>query len=131
MKISQSMAAKYLERTIQALYAAARKGHLKSYRVGGRVFYERDDLDEYAKNRYNRHKTSKDHGMPIFNNQKGIYSVPQLAKYLQIPQQKIYYMIRAGQLPFTRHRSALIIDINSCKAILHDLSKSYKDRPNL
>ena len=55
-------------------------------------------------------------GELLFDNQKGYYSVNQVAKMLNVPAQKIYYATRVGLLKAHRKGAAWVIHIDDVKA---------------
>lgn len=105
--VSITEAARINNVTRQAIYVAIKQNKLKATK---KTRWEIDvkDLEEYRKNKYSRTK-SMFGGELLFNNEKGYYSVNQIAKMLDVPAQKIYYALRTGMLKSTRKGAAWVI----------------------
>lgn len=103
--------------TRQAIYVAIKQKKLKAQKDSTRWMIRLDDLEEYRRQKYSRAKSMFD-GELIFNNEKGYFSVNQVAKMLGVPAQKIYYATRIGLLKAHRKGAAWVIhidDINGYK----------------
>lgn len=100
--------------TRQAIYVAIKQNKLKAQKDSTRWTIKLSDLESYRRDKYSRTKSTFD-GELIFDNQKGYYSVNQVAKILGVPAQKIYYATRVGMLKAIRKGAAWVIseeDIN-------------------
>ena len=106
--VSITEAAKINQVTRQAIYVAIKQKKLKATK---KTRWEIDlkDLEEYRRNKYSRTKSMFD-GELLFDNDKGYYSVNQVAKMLGVPAQKIYYATRTGMIKGTRKGAAWVID---------------------
>lgn len=105
--VSITEAAKINQVTRQAIYVAIKQKKLKATK---KTRWEIDlkDLEEYRKNKYSRTK-SMYAGELLFDNNKGYYSVNQVAKMLGVPAQKIYYATRTGMIKGSRKGAAWVI----------------------
>lgn len=106
--VSITDAAKLNKVTRQAIYVAIKLNKLKAQKDSTRWTIDLEDLEEYRKHKYSRSK-SVFNGELIFNNEKGYYSVNQVAKKLGIPPQKVYYATRSGKLKAERKGAAWVI----------------------
>jgi len=104
-------AAKMNNVTRQAVYVAIKQKKMKATKCDGRWVIHIDDLEEYKKNKYSREKSIYD-GELLFDNEKGVFSINQTAKVLNVPAQKIYYATRVGQLKAYRKGAAWVISID-------------------
>jgi len=100
--------------TRQAIYVAIKQNKLKAQKQYARWTIDLDDLEEYHRNKYSRAKSTYE-GDLLFNNEKGFYSVNQVAKMLNVPAQKIYYATRIGMLKASRKGAAWVIHIDDVK----------------
>ncbi len=73
-----------------------------------------DDLEEYRLQKYSRTKSVFD-GELLFDNNKGYFSVNQVAEMLSVPAQKIYYATRIGLLKALRKGAAWVIHSDDVK----------------
>ncbi len=105
--VSITEAAKINQVTRQAIYVAIKQKKLKATKKT-RWEIELKDLEEYRRNKYSRTKSVYD-GELLFDNEKGYYSVNQVAKILGVPAQKIYYATRTGMIKGTRKGAAWVI----------------------
>lgn len=106
--VSITEAARINNVTRQAIYVAIKQKKLKARKEATKWVIHLDDLEEYRKNKYSRTKSLFD-GELLFDNNKGYYSVNQVAKMLNVPAQKIYYATRVGQLKAHRKGAAWVI----------------------
>lgn len=100
--------------TRQAIYVAIKQNKLKAQKDSTRWTITLRDLEAYRRDKYSRSKSTFD-GELIFDNQKGYFSVNQVARILGVPAQKIYYATRVGMLKAIRKGAAWVIsedDIN-------------------
>lgn len=105
--------------TRQAIYVAIKQRKLKAYKDTTRWTIDVEDLDAYRKQKYSRSKSIFD-GELLFDNQKGFFSVNQVAKILGVPAQKIYYATRVGLLKASRKGAAWVVhtdDIQSYREL--------------
>ncbi len=106
--VSITEAARINQVTRQAIYVAIKMSKLKARKNTTRWEIDLDDLQEYTKNKYSRTK-SMYNGELLFDNEKGYYSVNQVAEMLNVPAQKIYYATRVGLLKASRRGAAWVI----------------------
>lgn len=124
--VSIGKAAEINKVTRQAIYVAIKLKKLKAKKETSRWTIHIDDLEEYRRNKYSRTK-SLHKGERIFDNEKGYFSVNQVARILDVPAQKIYYATRSGALKAHRKGAAWVIhvdDVNQYKVQL--LAKNNK-----
>ena len=100
--------------TRQAIYVAIKQKKLRAQKDATRWTIKLDDLEEYRRNKYSRAKSTFD-GELLFDNNKGYYSVNQVAKMLGVPAQKIYYATRIGMLKASRKGAAWVIHSEDVK----------------
>ncbi len=100
--------------TRQAIYVAIKQNKLKASKDSTRWTIDLDDLEDYRRNKYSRTKSTYE-GELLFNNEKGFYSVNQVAKMLGVPAQKIYYATRVGMLKASRKGAAWVIHVDDVK----------------
>lgn len=112
--VSITEAAKINNVTRQAIYVAIKQRKLKAHKDSTRWTIELTDLEDYRRQKYSRAK-SKFNGELLFDNEKGFYSVNQVAKALGVPAQKIYYATRIGMLKATRRGAAWVIHTEDMK----------------
>ncbi|EPP35439.1 DNA binding, excisionase family domain protein [Chlamydia ibidis] len=105
--VSITQAAKLHNVTRQAIYVAIKQKKLKASKTT-RWEINLKDLEEYKKNRYSRSKSLYE-GELLFDNEKGCYSVNQVAQMLGIPVQKVYYATRTGTMRGDRKGAAWVI----------------------
>ncbi len=96
-------AAEFSRVTKFAIYAAVIKGNLKAKKIGKFWHITPEDLEAYRLNKFNRDRTVFQ-GELVFDIDKGHLSIAHVAKALSqalkrpYNQQRIYYMIRTGDL---------------------------------
>ena len=105
--VSITEAAKINKVTRQAIYVAIKQKKLKATKKN-RWEIDLKDLEEYRNNKYSRTKSMFD-GELLFDNEKGFYSVNQVARLLGIPTQKVYYATRTGMIKGSRKGAAWVI----------------------
>ncbi|MBN9378667.1 MAG: peptidase [Chlamydiales bacterium 38-26] len=113
--VSITEAAKLNKVTRQAIYVAIKLNKLKASKETTRWTIHLDDLEAYRKQKYSRSKSTFN-GELLFDNNKGYYSVNQVAKMLSVPAQKIYYATRVGMLKAHRKGAAWVIHTEDMKA---------------
>ena len=106
--VSITEAAKLNKVTRQAIYVAIKLNKLKATKETTRWTINLDDLEEYRLQKYSRTK-SVFGGELLFDNNKGYFSVNQVAEMLSVPAQKIYYATRIGLLKALRKGAAWVI----------------------
>lgn len=106
--VSITEAAQIHDVTRQAIYVAIKANKLKAHKETSRWMIDVDDLKEYQALKYSRTK-SVYQGELLFDNNKGYFSIGQVAKMLDVPAQKIYYATRSGYLKSSRKGAAWII----------------------
>ncbi len=121
--VSITEAARINNVTRQAIYVAIKQKKLKAHKDSTRWTIDLEDLEEYRRQKYSRAKSTFK-GELLFDNQKGYYSVNQVAKMLGVPAQKIYYATRIGMLKATRKGAAWVIH----KSELKDYQEKYLNR---
>lgn len=111
--VSITEAAKINKVTRQAIYVAIKQKKLKATK---KTRWEIDlkDLEEYRKNKYSRTKSMFD-GELLFDNDRGYFSINQVAKMLGVPAQKIYYATRTGMIKGSRKGAAWVIHAEEIK----------------
>ena len=111
--VSITEAAKINKVTRQAIYVAIKQKKLKATK---KTRWEIDlkDLEEYRKNKYSRTKSMFD-GELLFDNNRGYFSINQVAKMLGVPAQKIYYATRTGMIKGARKGAAWVIHADEVK----------------
>lgn len=100
---SLTQAAKYMNTERQGVFAAIKKGRLKSTIVNGRHQISRKDIDEYLDNKYDP-RERKFQGQKVYNQDEGDRSVEQVALWLSEKLKKpctsnhIYYLLYTGRV---------------------------------
>lgn len=112
--VSITEAAKLNKVTRQAIYVAIKLNKLKATKETTRWTINLDDLEEYRSQKYSRTKSVFD-GELLFDNNKGFFSVNQVAEILDVPAQKIYYATRIGLLKAHRKGAAWVIHAEDMK----------------
>jgi hypothetical protein len=117
----------------QAIYVALRDKRLKGFIHKRKWFIKREDLDYYRSQKYigdNR----KNNGEPIFNLEKGIYSVHQLSKFMSLglgrpfPMQRVYFLLKRGRIKSHRVGAAWIILKEDAILLLEEEQRRDKKR---
>jgi excisionase family DNA binding protein len=121
--VSISEAAKINNVTRQAIYVAIKQKKLRAKKETTRWTIDLRDLDDYRRQKYSRSK-SMFNGELLFDNNKGYYSVNQVARMLNVPAQKIYYATRVGLLKASRRGAAWVIHIDD----VEEYRKNYLDK---
>lgn len=106
--VSITEAAEISNVTRQAIYVAIKLKKLRARKENARWTIDMEDLEDYRHHRYSRTR-SLFAGELLFDNNKGYYSINQVAKKLKVPAQKIYYATRAGHIKGTRKGAAWVI----------------------
>lgn len=113
--VSITEAAKINKVTRQAIYVAIKLNKLKARKETTRWTIHLDDLEAYRKQKYSRTK-SVFNGELLFDNNRGYFSVNQVADMLKVPNQKIYYATRVGHLKAHRKGAAWVIHTEDIKS---------------
>ncbi len=121
--VSITEAARLNNVTRQAIYVAIKQRKLRATKDATRWTIDLDDLEEYKRNKYSRKKSMYE-GELLFDNSKGLYSINQVAKMLNVPAQKIYYATRVGHLKAHRKGAAWVVKIDEVK----EYKRNYLDR---
>ncbi|MBI3236974.1 MAG: helix-turn-helix domain-containing protein, partial [Chlamydiales bacterium] len=106
--VSITEAARINSVTRQAIYVAIKQKKLRAFKDSTRWTIDLEDLENYRKQKYSRSK-SMFNGELLFDNQKGFFSVNQVASMLNVPAQKIYYATRVGLMKATRRGAAWVV----------------------
>jgi hypothetical protein len=112
--VSITEAAKINNVTRQAIYVAIKQKKLKASKDATRWTIDLEDLENYRKQKYSRTKSTFN-GELLFDNNKGFFSINQVAKMLNVPAQKIYYATRVGLMKATRKGAAWVIHVSDVK----------------
>lgn len=112
--VSITEAAKLNKVTRQAIYVAIKLNKLKATKETTRWTINLEDLEEYRRQKYSRTKSVFD-GELLFDNERGYFSVNQVAEMLSVPAQKIYYATRIGLLKAKRKGAAWVIHSEDMK----------------
>ena len=112
--VSITEAAKLNKVTRQAIYVAIKLNKLKATKETTRWTISFEDLEAYRRQKYSRTKSVFD-GELLFDNEKGFFSVNQVARILSVPAQKIYYATRIGLLKAQRKGAAWVIHSDDIK----------------
>ncbi len=99
----------------QAIYIAIKKRKLKAHKDKSHWEINLKDLEKYRKEKYSRNHSVFE-GELIFDKNKGLNSVREVAKKLNVPTQKIYYSIRTGLIQAIQKRAAWVIHENDIKS---------------
>lgn len=125
-RVSITQAAKLHNVTRQAIYVAIKQKKLKASKTT-RWEIDLQDLEDYRRNRYSRAKSTYQ-GELLFDNEKGFYSVGQVASMLNVPEQKIYYATRIGAMKGERRGSAWVIHVSEVDRYRNDYLKKEAER---
>lgn len=124
--VSITEAARINNVTRQAIYVAIKQKKLKAKKDSTRWTIDLADLEEYRKNKYSRAKSKFD-GELLFDNDKGYYSINQVAKMLNVPAQKIYYATRIGLLKASRKGAAWVVHTDE----IRNYQQEYLNKKNV
>ncbi len=124
--VSITEAARINKVTRQAIYIAIKLGKLRAKKESARWTINLKDLEDYRNQKYSRSK-SVFGGELIFDNDKGYFSVNQVAKLLQIPAQKVYYATRIGYMKALRRGAAWVIHTTD----VEEYKKTYLRKKNV
>ena len=102
-------AARRLDLTRHAIMMQIQNGSIPSRRIGFLWHVKWTDVMEWRKDLYSRLRKKDSKGTLVFDLKEGRYNTKSAAAYLHVPTQKIYYLIRSGQLPAKRHGGEYIL----------------------
>lgn len=122
-EVSITEAARINNVTRQAIYVAIKQNKLKATKKSTRWTIDLEDLEEYRRQKYSRTKSTFN-GELLFDNEKGFYSINQVAQMLGVPAQKIYYATRVGLMTAQRRGAAWVVHIDD----VNKYRESYLDR---
>jgi len=128
--VSITEAARINNVTRQAIYVAIKQRKLKASKDTTRWTIDLDDLEAYRKQKYSRSKSMYD-GELLFDNNKGFYSINQVARLLNVPAQKIYYATRIGLLKASRKGAAWVIHTKDLKEYQEDYLNKRTQNPQV
>ncbi len=118
-KISVNEACKYLSCTKSNVYNLVRnKKVIFSYRqgkCGNEIIIDFQSLEKYKEKRYSRDFSKGIDGNFLYDKKKGILNVSECAKELQIPPQRIYYLLRKKIIPFKKNNYSYILSLKDVK----------------
>ena len=125
--VSITEAAKINNVTRQAIYVAIKQKKLRATKKS-RWEIDLKDLEEYRRNKYSRRKSMFD-GELLFDNEKGYFSVNQVAERLNVPAQKIYYATRTGMIKGTRKGAAWVIHTDEIERYRNEYLDKKQAKP--
>lgn len=116
----------------QAIFVAIKKGRLKATKVRGRWVIRRGDYDAYRADKYNR-DIAKIGDEYVFDAEKGHFSLRQIAKVFSVTigvpysVQRLYYLVRTGQLPaFRKGVSWVVLKEDAIKLLETEMGESQR-----
>jgi len=112
--VSITEAARINNVTRQAIYVAIKQGKLRATKNATRWTIDLEDLEAYRRDKYSRSKSTFE-GELLFDNNKGYYSINQVADMCNVPAQKIYYATRVGHLKAHRKGAAWVVHVEDVK----------------
>lgn len=122
--------AQKLNLTYQALYVAMRAKKLigfKKSHEGARKKWTitEEAVKKWIEQKYKRTKGQKPDGTPIYNGAQNQFSITEASQKFEVPEGRLYYLIRRRKLPFTRYRHAYVLTIDDASKFRH-LIESYE-----
>jgi len=113
--------------TRQGVYVAIKSGRLKaSKNESGQWFINPKDLSRYLQDKYSRLLSKKNDGSPLYDPEKGEYSVGQISEMSGCDRQRVYYLIRTKQLKSTRNNSSHIVHIDDASDMPRLIGSMYR-----
>ncbi len=103
--ITINQAAEKLGITRASVFYHVKNGNIKAEKVGRVYMFEKEELKKYMDNRYIR----KDKSLP------GELTIKKAAEYLNVPLQRIYYLIRQNSIKCVKRNGMLYIKKDSLK----------------
>ncbi len=101
-------ASKHLQVGKAAIMSAIKKNRLPAIKKEGRWTFNESDLDEYKRTRFDR-KFSTFKSMPLYDKEKGEFSITEAAKLLPCPIQHLYYACRVKRIRTFKKKCAWVI----------------------
>lgn len=123
-------AAIYARVTRQAIYKALRNRGLKAKKVGHKWMLTKAHIDEYRANKYNRDLRVVN-GELVFDMDKGEFSATQVCKVFSatlgrpFSLQRIYYLLRTGQLRSFKKGATWVIKKDDAVRLLQEEMDKY------
>lgn len=100
----------------QSVYIRIASKKLKATKNNGKWFIEKNDLQEYEKNKWTREDLTKNNEK-VFDIKKNRVSIRYLCQMLNIDPQRVYYLIRKGIIPHERSDSSYVFDLSKINVI--------------
>jgi hypothetical protein len=128
--ISLIEAAAYAHVTRHAIYAAVVKKRLFAKKIGRQWFTTRQAIDEYRLSKFNRDNLLFE-GKLVHNIEEGFFSPLHIAKLFSeilkkyISRQKIYHLLRTGQIKAFRKGPAWVISKEAACEYLDKKQEKY------
>ncbi len=88
--------------TVQALYQAMQRGVLKRKKINGKLYTTKEWLQEYEEALNSRQEHAVFNGKPVFNPEKGEYSIEQFAKLIGQEPHNVYWHMTLGKIKAIR-----------------------------
>lgn len=116
--------------TTSAVHYSIVKGKLKATKKNGRWVVKLSDVLKYEKNLY-KHEFSLLKGKPVFDKNKGFYSVKEASEILGCNRQLIYYALRKEKIRYHhRHNKVTWVihkhDIDEFKKEMKSFPRKYR-----
>lgn len=124
-KINMKEAAEIAHVTKQAIYMAIRKKRIKAWMEKGQWITTSSELQAYRESKHTPENRLHE-GKQIFDIEEGKFSVSQAATlishYLKTPypRNKLYYLIKIGELPASRIGSSYIVTREAILKLIKD-----------
>jgi excisionase family DNA binding protein len=121
-------AAEYSHVTRQAVYVAIRKGKLQARKKGRKWLMTKEEIDAYRAIKYDPDRR-RYQGQEVFDFEKGYFSVTHVSKIISASlgrpygRQRVYYLIRSGELKAARKGHAWVIHKIDAMALLEKENK--------
>ncbi len=110
MNISILQASKLRNCTKQSIVYALKKNRLKGEKIDGKWMLKYQDFIDYINSRWDR-KYSKFNDEPLYNREKGEYSVEEASRLLCMNIQRVYYALRNGKINGFKKKKSWVIRI--------------------
>ncbi len=107
-----------------SIYQAIKTKRLAAKKENGRVYISREALAAYRLNRYSRAGSWFGEEL-AFDKNKGEYSLPEAAKFLEVSKNFLYYSCGRNSIPYTRKNVAYVFKLEDLK----DLKKRLTRKP--
>jgi len=93
----------------QAVYHAIKLGRISAKNILGSWSVKLSSVNSYRKTRYDAlHK--RHNGLPVYDPSKGLFSIKQLAKILNISYSCLYHHVKCGNIPSYRVNACYVIN---------------------